>query len=273
MIGVVTVIVFSIGTYLGDKHDIQHREKHLYLYCKRKEIGSLNSMSLKVSAFFCSPEGDIRMDNNKGSYEINRGNNNIKTLLSSEEQFKRNCELTDLGHELAKQSVYPVIFNVREVSELEVLPTAIYRDDACPQLKRLDGKRAIDFIVKKSSKAFSQFSNPGVESYVQEKWRDDKYRFFKDVHFGVGNPGTVKGELFKLNGASHFLFGYVDRVKREITEWLCIKDVTRLVDWIHEGMIEFKTVEDSNGKMTIYIPISTLKDNGFLYYHYPYDIQ
>ncbi|PFA66198.1 hypothetical protein CN378_14460 [Bacillus sp. AFS015802] len=213
------------------------------------------------------------MDKNKEFNETNRGNNEIKTLLSNDEQFKKNCELADLGHELAKQSVYPVLFNVKEVSELEILPTAIYRDDACPQLKSLDGKRAIDFIVKKSSKAFPQFSKQGCESYVQEKWRDDKYRCFKDVNFGVGNPNTVKGEIFKLQAASHFLFGYVDKEKKIITEWLCIKDLTRLVELIHEEMIPFKTYEDDNGKINIYIPIRILKEYNFVHYHYPDDIQ
>jgi hypothetical protein len=116
---------------------------------------------------------------------------------------KQNERITDEGHKLAEQEIYPLIFNVS--SEQIRFERTHIKDGKKGEL--LDGRFATDYIAYIT---LPELRSP-LQIAIQERWRDPECYFHRDITITEWNNfSDTPSELYKLGNANIFVYGVVD---------------------------------------------------------------
>lgn len=149
---------------------------------------------------------------------------------------KKNADLSDAAHLVARSRIYPQIFGCDESMLKYDDATLLHESD---RGKILDGEMGVDRIVNVS---VTGFRFPIVFT-VQERFRRAKFAKYKDLTVTEYNRRTGQpSELYKIN-AGLFVYGYLSNDHRHFVDAICINTAQLLWQLSRHG-IRYKTQEN-----------------------------
>ena len=176
---------------------------------------------------------------------------------------KNNVEFSEFGHLIAREAYYKKFYD-KGLGEPSCQTIRGYAPDASELEKFLDCKLGVDMIFEVDSIITTRLGT----SYMGKRKRTAQERFVRNMRdsitISVQTGSGREGELFRLDLASHFIYGEYNGT--EITDMIFITNTTLLADAIFDKKILFTTHENpNNGTIFIAIKIEELDRNNIPY--------